>query len=88
MHRIGRTGRAGATGTAYTFFSARNDSMAARELITILGRAEQEVPDELSALAQTSRFFGGKSNAWRGGRGRGGGGRGFRGRGGGGSKRW
>ena len=28
VHRIGRTGRAGATGTAYSFFTSANGKMA------------------------------------------------------------
>lgn len=60
VHRIGRTGRAGAQGKAYTFFT-KDDSKRASELIGVLTRAEQVVPEEL-------RRFGG----WGGG----GGGRG------------
>ena len=35
VHRIGRTGRAGAKGTAYSFFTAANGRFA-RELVSIL----------------------------------------------------
>lgn len=68
VHRIGRTGRAGATGVAHTFFT-QGDRKAATKLVEVLLKAEQEVPAELQAMARP-RFGGG-------------GGRGFRGRGGG-----
>jgi ATP-dependent RNA helicase DDX5/DBP2 len=72
VHRIGRTARGEASGKAYTFFTA-DDSKRATELIGVLKRAGQEVPEELN---QWDRSRGG------GGRGRGGGGYGGRGRGG------
>lgn len=74
VHRIGRTGRAGATGTAYSFFGASNAKMA-RQIITILEEAHQLVPPELRQYALTSGG-GGSSFRSRGrfGRGRGGGG--------------
>ena len=40
IHRIGRTGRAGATGEAYTFFTAP-DGKYARELARVLREAGQ-----------------------------------------------
>ncbi len=43
---LGRTGRAGAHGCAYTFFTSDKYKYA-RDLITILREANQEVPDEL-----------------------------------------
>lgn len=46
VHRIGRTGRAGAEGTSVTFFTPLNASLA-REFIPILKEAKQEVPSEL-----------------------------------------
>ncbi|KAL4367278.1 hypothetical protein GQ457_05G018470 [Hibiscus cannabinus] len=46
VHRIGRTGRAGATGLAYTFFGDQ-DSKHASELIKVLEGANQKVPAEL-----------------------------------------
>ncbi|XP_051114842.1 ATP-dependent RNA helicase-like protein DB10 [Andrographis paniculata] len=46
VHRIGRTGRAGATGLAYTFFCS-NDERHASDLIKLLERADQNVPAEL-----------------------------------------
>lgn len=49
VHRIGRTGRAGATGTAYSFFTPDKSRMA-RELVDILREANQNVPQELQAL--------------------------------------
>ena len=70
VHRIGRTGRAGAYGTAITFFTGANTKLT-RPLINVLRESNQEIPDGLAQL----RGFGG-----------GGGGRGFgggRGRGGG-----
>ena len=72
VHRIGRTARGNEKeGRAFTFF-CEGDSKRARELIGILKRAEQEVPDELQ-----------KMDRGRGGGGGGrGGGRGFGGRGG------
>jgi ATP-dependent RNA helicase DDX43 len=50
VHRVGRTGRAGATGKALTFMS-RNNWKWARSLIKILSDASQVVPDELVAMA-------------------------------------
>jgi len=46
IHRIGRTGRAGAKGTAISFFTSANGKKA-RELIDILERAKQPVNPEL-----------------------------------------
>lgn len=54
VHRIGRTGRAGKKGTAYTFFSQK-DGGQARKLITVLERAGQQVPDQLRQIAMNSR---------------------------------
>jgi ATP-dependent RNA helicase DDX5/DBP2 len=42
VHRIGRTGRAGATGEAYTFFS-QGDAKYARELIQVCARVKHQV---------------------------------------------
>jgi len=73
VHRIGRTGRAGATGTSYSFFTAANNKLA-RSLVSILKEAGQEIPQ---ALEQLSRFGGGGGGGGYGGYGGGrGGGRG------------
>lgn len=50
VHRIGRTGRAGATGVAYTFFGDQ-DSKYASDLIKLLEGANQRVPPELRDMA-------------------------------------
>lgn len=81
VHRIGRTGRAGATGEAYTFFT-QGDSRYARELSQVLSEAGQVVPPELAAMAMRGGQGGGR-NRWANSRGYGGGGGG--GFGGGGS---
>jgi ATP-dependent RNA helicase DDX5/DBP2 len=76
IHRIGRTGRAGAKGVAVTFMGAQ-DAKHASELTRIMRDANQPVPQELEQMAT----FGGGGGG--GGRRGGGGGGGFR-RGGGG----
>jgi len=80
VHRIGRTGRAGQMGTAITLFTADN-SKQARDLVTVLTEAKQQIDPALAQMAR-SGGFGGGGRSW-GGRGRGGGG-GGRGGGGGG----
>uniref|UniRef100_A0A7N2L033 Helicase C-terminal domain-containing protein n=1 Tax=Quercus lobata TaxID=97700 RepID=A0A7N2L033_QUELO len=46
VHRIGRTGRAGAIGLAYTFFDDQ-DAKYASDLIKVLEGANQRVPPEI-----------------------------------------
>lgn len=50
VHRIGRTGRAGATGVSYTFFSEQDWKYAA-DLIKVLEGANQQVPPEVREIA-------------------------------------
>ena len=51
VHRVGRTGRAGETGTAITFFTRSNGRLA-RELIQVLKESKQTVPEELYSFKQ------------------------------------
>lgn len=82
IHRIGRTGRAGAKGTAITFFTTDNAKQA-RDLCSILAEAKQQIDPRLAEMAR----FGGGGGGYGGGRGgyggRWGGRGGGRGRGGG-----
>ncbi|KAK3119360.1 hypothetical protein QOZ80_9BG0718670 [Eleusine coracana subsp. coracana] len=50
VHRIGRTGRAGATGVSYTFFSEQ-DYKYAGDLVKVLQGANQQVPPQLLDMA-------------------------------------
>ncbi|XP_076912359.1 DEAD-box ATP-dependent RNA helicase 14-like [Bidens hawaiensis] len=67
VHRIGRTGRAGATGEAYTFFSDQ-DAKYASELVKVLEGADQRVPQELREMASRGGGggggMGGRSRRW------------------------
>lgn len=71
VHRIGRTGRAGATGVAYTFFGEQ-DAKYASDLIKVLEGANQRVPPELRDMSSRGGGMG-RSRRWgsagRGGRG-------------------
>ncbi|CAH9142249.1 unnamed protein product, partial [Cuscuta epithymum] len=51
VHRIGRTGRAGATGVAYTFFSDQDWKYAA-DLVKVLEGANQQVPPQIREIAR------------------------------------
>ena len=59
VHRIGRCGRAGATGTAYAMFTTANARLG-KQLVGILEEAQQAVPSELRMYASVSG--GGGSN--------------------------
>ncbi|XP_054827324.1 probable ATP-dependent RNA helicase DDX43 [Eublepharis macularius] len=56
VHRVGRTGRAGRTGEAVTLVT-RNDWRIASELIDILERGNQVIPEELISMAQRYKQF-------------------------------
>ncbi|KAI3921509.1 hypothetical protein MKW98_013443, partial [Papaver atlanticum] len=57
VHRIGRTGRAGATGLAYTFFCDQDRKYAA-DLVKLLEGANQQVPPEVRNMAGGGSSFG------------------------------
>mmetsp|Transcript_40574 Transcript_40574/g.99834 ORF Transcript_40574/g.99834 Transcript_40574/m.99834 type:complete len:243 (+) Transcript_40574:58-786(+) len=59
VHRIGRTGRAGATGCSYTFFTS-SKANCARDLVRVLTEAGQQVPRELEELAASGGGRGGR----------------------------
>ncbi len=46
VHRIGRTGRAGKGGVAYTFFTS-NEKALAGSLVAVLNKAGEEIPEGL-----------------------------------------
>jgi ATP-dependent RNA helicase DDX5/DBP2 len=83
VHRIGRTGRAGMSGVAWTLFT-EGDAKYARELCKLISEAGQTPPAELTALIGRGGGGGGMSRYGGGGGGRGGGGFGGGGGGGGG----
>ena len=64
VHRIGRTGRAGATGISISFFTEKHSKLAS-ELRKILVEAKQDVPPQLesfrSGSGPPSRYGGGGS---------------------------
>uniref|UniRef100_A0A0D3EK47 RNA helicase n=1 Tax=Oryza barthii TaxID=65489 RepID=A0A0D3EK47_9ORYZ len=62
VHRIGRTGRAGATGVAYTFFCDQ-DSKYASDLVKILEGANQSVSQQLRDMVSRGGY-GGRSRRW------------------------
>ncbi|GFS31287.1 DEAD box RNA helicase family protein [Actinidia rufa] len=63
VHRIGRIGRAGATGLAYTFFGDQYAKHAS-DLIKILEGANQHVPPELDNVASRGGGMGRARRPW------------------------
>ncbi|BBN14610.1 ATP-dependent RNA helicase DDX5/DBP2 [Marchantia polymorpha subsp. ruderalis] len=57
IHRIGRTGRGGATGTAYTFFDGGQDAKFSKKLVKVLEGANQKVPKALADIAARGGNF-------------------------------
>jgi len=64
VHRIGRTGRATSTGTAYTFFTYDNFKQS-RDLMEVLTEAKQPINPKLRDMAK-SNSSGYKSKSFRG----------------------
>ena len=58
IHRIGRTGRAGATGMAFTFFTHSNAKYS-RNLVKILREAGQVVNPALETMSKSAGSMGG-----------------------------
>nr|ADD81190.1 vasa [Scomber australasicus] len=61
VHRIGRTGRCGNTGRAVSFYDPDGDSQLASSLVTVLSKAQQEVPSWL----EESAFSGSTSSSFK-----------------------
>ncbi|CAG97833.1 DEAD/DEAH box helicase [Kluyveromyces lactis] len=70
VHRIGRTGRAGNTGVATTFFNRGNKNVA-KELVSLLSEANQEVPSFLTTIMREASSGRGGARGGRGGYNRG-----------------
>ncbi|KAF4668236.1 hypothetical protein FOZ61_006883 [Perkinsus olseni] len=70
IHRIGRTGRAGHQGYAYSYFS-ENDFWVAREMVPLLKESNVEIPPMMMKVAEDPAYW--PRNARRGGYGGGGG---------------
>jgi len=77
VHRIGRTARGEKSGTAFSLMT-KEHSRCVRQLIEVMERSGQQVPDAVRELANSSRAFAGARARSRRdfGGGRGGGGRG------------
>ncbi|XP_060520190.1 uncharacterized protein LOC132698244 [Cylas formicarius] len=63
VHRIGRTGRCEQIGTAYAFFTLNNQRQA-KDLISVLEEANQNVSPKLQELAQNNRSSQNGRNRW------------------------
>jgi ATP-dependent RNA helicase DDX5/DBP2 len=60
VHRIGRTGRAGAEGTSISYFTSANSNLA-KELIKILQEAGQNIDPQLMQFCRQSNYKRGNS---------------------------
>jgi len=62
VHRVGRTGRAGATGQAFSLFTS-NNMKHAKGLIKVLQEGRQEIPQQLYEFVQMARSLKGDKNS-------------------------
>ncbi|KAI9295092.1 P-loop containing nucleoside triphosphate hydrolase protein [Neoconidiobolus thromboides FSU 785] len=62
VHRVGRTGRAGNKGTAYTFITPAQDRYA-NDIVKALKASEAKIPKELQALADEFQLKVNQGNA-------------------------
>ena len=64
VHRVGRTGRAGNTGVAYTFLTPGEEKFAP-DLVRAMEAAGQEAPDEIVCMANAHSARRGRAQAGR-----------------------
>jgi len=64
VHRIGRTGRAGAQGSSYSFFTTDKGRLA-MDLLKILNEASQPIPQELERIAHDNSHHDGRKGGGR-----------------------
>lgn len=60
IHRIGRTGRKGKEGMAISFISGGIQSHQCKELMEVLKKHDQEIPDWFKSMADKNRRYSGK----------------------------
>jgi len=65
VHRIGRTGRAGAKGHSFTFFT-EDKAKLAKELIAVMKEAKQEIPQELYDFDRSGGYSNNSDRRWGG----------------------
>lgn len=65
VHRIGRTGRAGTEGSAYSFFTVAKNCSIAKELVNMMKQAGQEVEKDLQDIAARRGGGGYGGNSFR-----------------------
>jgi ATP-dependent RNA helicase DDX5/DBP2 len=66
IHRIGRTGRGGSSGVAYSLFNRGDNARLANDLIKVLRDCKQEIPTDLAAMERRSGNFGPSNSRWGG----------------------
>merc|ERR1712048_1017968 len=59
VHRIGRTGRCGNTGTAISFVTSKENRNVIRELNILLQEAKQDVPHWFNGVVSNASYGGG-----------------------------
>ena len=64
--RIGRTGRGGSSGVAYSIFNRGDNARLADDLIKVLRDCKQEIPADLEALGRKSSNYGPAKSRWGG----------------------
>mmetsp|Transcript_49068 Transcript_49068/g.56516 ORF Transcript_49068/g.56516 Transcript_49068/m.56516 type:complete len:652 (+) Transcript_49068:25-1980(+) len=57
-HRIGRTGRAGRHGDAFTFLSSTSSGSLAKDLVPYLRRCKMDVPEDVEKIAKSFESYG------------------------------
>lgn len=64
VHRIGRTGRAGIKGVAYSFFDGEKDWSLAKDLCDLLEKAGKPIPPQLDGIKESAKGRSTRASRW------------------------